>query len=185
MQEELLIKIREDLEEEKRKLNEYNNSNKRIKALMKDDSVKEFLSLTGLIYEAGSTKKMVTDDIIASIYYRYLYQIKDEDTNDLYVYMGTYKYNDEIDIVHASRDIRVSYDDIRANYRLYRNIEKSGCEQILINRCEEFERTHTIINPRVVCYDKKFYEIQKDFFIRAVKDNQKSAKRMILRKYSK
>lgn len=185
MKEELLIRIREELEKEKRKLTEYSNRNKRIKDLMKKEDVKEFLDLTGLTYQVGNTKKMVTDDIIASMYYMYLHQIKDEDTNEIYVYMGTYKYSDEIDIVHGSRDIRVQYDSIDADYRVYRNIEKSSSEQVLINRCEEFERTHTIINSRVVCYDKTFYEIQRDFFIRAVKVDQESAKKMILRKYSR
>lgn len=185
MKEELLIKIRKDLEEEKRKLSEYNYKNKRIKELMKEKEVKEFLALIDLTYQVGSTKKMVTDDIIASMYYKYLYQIKDEDTNEIYVYMGTYKYSEEMDIVHGSRDIRVQYDSIDADYRVYRNIEKSSSEQILINRCKEFEKTHTIINPKIVCYDKTFYEIQKDFFIRAVKVNQESAKKLVLRKYSK
>ena len=185
MKDELLIKIREDLEEEKRKLTEYNNRNKRIKELVKNEEVKEFLNLTGLTYQPINTKKMVTDDIIASIYYRYLYQINEEDTNEIYVYMGTYKYSDEIDIVHGSNDIRVSYDAIDANYRLYRNIEKSSSEQVLISRCEEFEGKHTIINPRIAFSDAQFYKIQKDFFIRAVKINQESAKKMLLRRHYK
>lgn len=185
MKEALLIKIREDLEKEKRKISEYNEKNRRIKELMKNKDVNKFLTLTGLTYQVGNTKKMVTDDIISSIYYKYLYQIGDDETNEIYVYMGTYKYSDEIDIVHGSSDIRVSYDSPNASYRLYRNIEKSSSEQIRINNCEEFERTHTIINPRVIFYDKTFYEIQRDFFIRAVKVNQESAKKFVLRKYSK
>jgi len=185
MREELLIKIREDLENEKKRLKEYNDKVKRIKELMKDESVKEFLDLTCIDYKIGNTKKMVTNDIIASIYSSYVYRIRENETNGLYVYLGTYRYNDEIDIVHGSYDKRVSYDSIDANYRLYRNIEKSSSEQILINRCDEFERTHTIINPKIAFSNKAFYEIQRDFFIRAIKDNQKSATKMILRKYSK
>lgn len=185
MKEELLVKIREDLEIEKERLKEYNDKIKRIKELMKDDKVKEFLKLISLDYKVGNTKKMVTDDIIASIYSQYLYLIKESDTNGLYVYLGTYAYNDEIDIVHGSRDYRVSYDSPKADYRLYQNIELWGSEQILIRKCEEFEKNHIVINPMVPFSNKDFYEIQKDFFIRAVKDNQKSAKRMVLRKYSK
>lgn len=185
MKEELLIKIREELESEKKRQEENNNKNKRIKELLKDEKVKEFLGLTGLNYEIGSTKKKVTDDIIASIYSKYLYLIKESETNGLYVYLGTYKYNDEIDIVHGGRDYRVPYDSIKADYRVYQNVELWGSVHVLINKCEEFEKTHRIINPMVDASDKTFYQIQKDFFIRAVKDNQESAKKMILRKYSK
>ena len=133
MKEELLIKIREELESEKKKQEENNNKNKRIKELLKDEKVKEFLDLTGLNYEIGCTKKMVTDDIIASIYSKYLYLIKEDDTNGLYVYLGTYKYNDEVDIVHGSRDYRVPYDSEDADYRVYQNIELWGSKHILIN----------------------------------------------------
>ena len=185
MKEELLIKIREELESEKKKQEEINNKNKRIKELLKDKNVKEFLGLTGLDYEAGSTKKMITDDIIASIYSKYIYLIREGDTNGLYVYLGTYKYSDEVDIVHGGRDYRVPYDSPHADYRVYKNLELWDSEHVLINRCDEFERIHTIINSKRAISDKIFYEIQRDFFIRTVKTDQESAKKMVLRKYSK
>lgn len=185
MNEELLFKIKENLEQEKKRLGEEIEKNKRIKELMSDKSIKEFLDLTGLKYEIGSTKRKATNDIIESMYYKYLYLINDDETNELYVYMGTYKYTDEIDIVHGSHDIRVPYDSIDANYRLYRNIEKTSSEQVLIRNCAEFEKTHIIINPKVAFSEKTFYEIQKQFFIRAIKDSQESAKRMVLRQYSR
>ena len=174
MNEELLIKIKEDLEKEKKKLGEEIEKNKRIKELMNEKNIKEFLDLTGLKYEVGSTKRKATNDIIESLYYRYLYQIGDDETNGLYVYMGTYRYTDEIDIVHGSYDIRVN-----ADYRLYRNIEKTSSEQVLIRYCNGFENANIIINPKVAFNEKMFYEIQKEFFIRAIKDSQESAKRMV------
>ena len=158
MKEELHLKIREALEEEKRKQEENNNKNRRIKELLKNENVKEFLELTEINYEYKSSKKMITDDIIAAIYSKYLYLIKESDTNGLYVYLGTYSYNDEVDIVHGSRDYRVPYDSPKADYRLYQNIELWGSEHILINRCDEFERTHTIINPIIAVNNKMFYE---------------------------
>lgn len=185
MKEELLIKIKEDLEKEKKKLGEEIEKNKRIKELMNEKNIKEFLDLTGLKYEVGSTKRKATNDIIESMYYKYLYQIGEDETNGLYVYMGTYRYTDEIDIVHGSHDIRVLYDSIDADYRLYRNIEKTSSEQVLIKYCDEFENANIIINPKVAFNEKMFYEIQKEFFIRAIKDSQESAKRMVLRQYSR
>ena len=183
MKEELLIKIKDDLEKEKEKLREEIEKNKRIKELMNDKNIKEFLDLTGLKYEVKSTKRKATNDIIESMYYRYLYQIGEDETNGLYVYMGTYRYTDEIDIVHGAHDIRVPYDSIDANYRVYRNIEKTSSEQVLIRHCDEFENANTIINPKVAFNEKTFYEIQREFFIRAIKDSQESAKKMVLRQY--
>lgn len=185
MKEELLVKIREELEKEKKKQEENNNKSKRIKELLKDEKVKEFLELTCITYEIGRTKKMLTDDIIASIYSKYLYLIKENETNGLYVYLGTYKYSDEIDIVHGGRDYRVAYDSLDADYRVYQNLELWSSNHVLINKCDEFERTHTIINSRIAFNDKTFYQIQRDFFIRAIKVDQESAKKMVLRKYSK
>ena len=185
MKEELLIKIREDLDSEKRKLKDYNEKIKKLKELMKDKKVKEFLGLSSLDYKIDSTKSVVSDDIIASIYSKYIYSIGENDTNGLYVYLGTYSYNNEIDIVHGSNDYKVPYNSPNADYRLYQNIEHLTREHVAITKCEEFENTHIIINPKKAFSNKTFYEIQKDFFIRAVKDSQEAAKRMVLRKYSK
>lgn len=185
MKEELLVKIKEDLANEKKRLEEETERNKRIKILMSDRNVIEFLNLTGLKYDVGSTRKKATNDIIESMYYKYLHQIKESETNGIYVYMGTYRYSDEIDIIHGSYDVRVPYDSIDADYRLYRNIEKTCKEKVLIRNCALFENTNTIINRKVAFDDTNFYEIQKDFFIRSIKDSQEAAKRMILRKYSR
>lgn len=149
MREELLNKIKEELEKEKKRLVDQIERNKQIKSLISDKNVKEFLNLTGLTYQISCTERKATNDIIESIYYKYLYQIKDDETNGLYVYMGTYKYTDEIDIVHASHDIVVPYHAIDANYRLYCNIEKTSSERVLIRNCAEFEKKNTIINPKL------------------------------------
>ena len=98
-------------------------------------------------------------------------------------YLGTYKYTDEIDIIHSSHDISVSYDSPVADYRVYQNIEEWSSKQIPISKCEQFEKAYTILNQKVSITRKGFYEIQKDFFIRAIKVNQESAKKMVLRKY--
>lgn len=44
--------------------------------------------------------------------------------SEIYVYLETYKYGDEVDIVHASKDIPVSRTSHDANYVLYQNLEK-------------------------------------------------------------
>lgn len=183
MKEELLTKMKEELEFEKQQLADYNRRIKRIRELQKDVNVQEFLELVNLEYESLPLKRVSRESLIESIFYQHLHEIDEKDTNGIYVYLGTYKYTDEIDIVHLPHDLRVSYDSPVADYRVYQNIEEWSSKQIPILKCEQFEKEHTILNPKVHITSKGFYEIQKDFFIRAIKMNQESAKKMVLRKY--
>ena len=183
MTEELLTKMKEELEFEKQKLSDYNGKVKRIRELENDVNVQEFLKLTNLEYESLPLKRVSRESLIESIFYQHLHEIDEKDTNGIYVYLGTYKYTDEIDIVHSPHDIMVPYDSPVADYRVYQNIEEYSYKQIPISKCEQFEKERTILNRKVPITSKGFYEIQKDFFIRAIKVNQESAKKMILRKY--
>lgn len=183
MTEELLTKMKEELEIERQKLADYNRKVKRLRELENDVNVQEFLKLTNLEYESLSLKRVSSESLIESVFYHHLHEIDEKDTNGIYVYLGTYKYTDEIDIVHSPHDIRVPYDSPVADYRVYQNIEECSSKQIPILKCEQFEKEHTILNPKVPITSKGFYDIQKDFFIRAIKVNQESAKKMVLRKY--
>ena len=183
MKEELLTKMKEELGFEKQKLADYNRKIKRIRELENDVNVQEFLKLTNLEYESLPLKRVSRENLIESIFYQHLHEIDEKDSNGIYVYLGTYKYTDEIDIVHSPHDISVHYDSPVADYRVYLNIEEWYSKQIPILRCEQFEKERTILNPKVPITSKGFYDIQKDFFIRAIKVNQESAKKMVLRKY--
>lgn len=99
--------------------------------------------------------------------------------------MGTYQNSHEIDIVHGGNDIRVNYDSKKADYRIYQEIEQNFSEIIHILKCEQFEKEHTIVNPKMYLGKITFYDIQKEFFVRSVKVNQESAKKLVLRKYNK
>lgn len=182
MKEELLTKIKEELQSEKQKLIDYNNNIKRIRELQNDANVQEFLNLTNLSYERMSLKKVPSEDLIELIFSSHLYEIDERDSNGIYVYLGTYQYTDEVDIVHAAHDISVPYDSPVADYRVYHNIEQLCSEMIPISECDNFEKTHTILNKKRIS-NKGFYVIQRDFFIRAIKVDQISAKKMVLRKY--
>lgn len=185
MREDLLTELKMKLEDIKRRNNEYNNKVKRIRELQKDSYVKEYIKLTGLKADDLKLIRSSDKEIIESFYYGYLHKIKEDDTNGIFVYLGTYAYSSEIDIVHGSSDIRVNYDSHSANYRLYQDIEYSFSRQVLISECEQFEREHTILNPTVYFSNRTYYAIQRDFFVRAIKTDQKSAKKTVFRKYSK
>lgn len=183
MKEELLKQLKDELESKKLENQSHNKKVRRIKELLKEPSVKEYIQLMSSIEDDLKQINLSDSDIITSFYHRYLSKIKEEDTNGIYVYLGTYEYNHEVDIVHGSNDFRVNYNSPQANYRIYKNIEYPYGESIPIQKCEEFEKNHIIIRPKSYFKDKEYYEIQKEFFIKAVKTNQESAKKMILKKY--
>lgn len=58
MKEELLTKMKEELEIEKQKLANYNKRIKRIRELENDGNVQEFLKLTNLEYESLPIKRI-------------------------------------------------------------------------------------------------------------------------------
>ena len=58
MKEELLTKMREELEIEKQKLADYNRKIKRIRELENDVNVQEFLKLTNLQYGSLPLKRV-------------------------------------------------------------------------------------------------------------------------------
>ena len=80
-------------------------------------------------------------------------------------------------------DDRVSYDDDRADYRLYQDLEQLASLVINIKDCKAFEENNTIINPNGYFKSREYYKIQKEFFITAVKKGQEAAKKRILKKY--
>lgn len=185
MKEELLINLRAELENQKQKNNQHNQKIKRINELKKDSNVKEYIQLMSEIDDNLKQIKITDKEIIKSIYNHYLHKIKENETNGIYVYIGTYEYSHEKDIIHGSKDFKVDYNSPSADYRVYWNIEQSFPESISIKMCEQFEKTHIIINPNSYFKEQEYYEIQQDFFIESVKVDQESAKKMILRKYNK
>ena len=185
MKEELLNSLKEELEKQKKENQEHNKKVRRIKELLKEPSVIEYLKLINLIDGDLKQINLSDSDIITSFYHTYLYKIQKDETNNIYVYLGTYKNNDEIDIVHGSNDFKVNYNSSDANYRIYKNIEYPYVQSIPISMCDEFEKNHIVIKPKSYFKEREYYEIQKDFFTYAIKTNQESAKKMILKKYNK
>lgn len=183
MKEDTLTQIKNEVEITKLNIEKNNTMVKRIKKLEKNRYVREYLSLVGL---SNTKQKFITDtddEIISQIYGKHIHRIDERDTNGIYVYLGTFRYSDEIDIVHSSCDIRVKYDDDRADYRLYQDLEQLASLVVNIKDCKAFEENNTIINPNGYFKSREYYKIQKEFFITAVKKGQETARRRILKKY--
>ena len=91
-------------------------------------------------------------------------------SDDYYVYIGTYKYTDEKDVIHGSCDIEVNRDDESADYVVYYNLEAKSYSpkesiEIPYNKSHEFEQTHKIIIPKNLYHKKEyFYDLQDEYF---------------------
>ena len=69
--------------------------------------------------------------------------------------------------------------DLRATDRRYQNLEGVWGHSFSIEDSNEFERTHTII------FDTDFYELQNEFIMTAVNENQENAVSKVLKKYNR
>ena len=79
MTEELLTKMKEELEIEKQKLANYNRRIKRIRELENDGNVQEFLKLTNLEYESLLIKRISSNRLIEEVFYHHLHEIDEKD----------------------------------------------------------------------------------------------------------
>lgn len=185
MKEELLILLKEELKKQKLEKEEQNKKVRRIKELLKEPNVREYVELINSIDGKIKQNTLSDEEMILLIYRRYFHKIEEKDTNNIYVYLGTYAHSYETDIIHGSNDFRVNYDSPGAAYRSYINLEQLYEECIPIKYCDGFEKDHIILNPKSALTQTQYYKIQEEFFVKAVKTNQESAKKMILKKYNK
>ena len=93
-------------------------------------------------------------------------------------------YNNDIDIEHGSTDYVVDKNSQKADYRQYRHLEDYwDTKNVMIAKCDEFEKTHKVIIPKGLMLENKYYEMQREFIQLAVKYGQEEAYRKILKKY--
>ena len=181
MKEDTLNSLKLEVKEikEKNKLN--NEKIKKIRKLEKNALIKEYLELIGQDKNNEVIVNETYEQIIKRIYRKYLYQINEEDTNKIYVYIGTYKYTDSYDCEHY--DEKVCYNHVCADYRIYADIEQTGYVNLPILKCKKFEENNIIIDPKSFLKEKEYYKIQTEFFVKVAMSSQKSAKKMILKNY--
>lgn len=130
--------MREKFEELKNKRTEVLKIGEAIEMYKQHPVVKKYLELlalykkntTGVMYEFD---KKTDDDLLHSA----ITSLIINDTNNIYVYMGTYQKNHECDIEHGPSDYRVNDDDPHSDYRIYRNLELMAYQ----------EESHSIIGP--------------------------------------
>ena len=191
MKEEFLNRLRIEAKKELEELEEYNERARLSQQRAKENSIRNF-GLIGCGLDDGSFLEKTEKQIIMEKYKKHIGEIKEEDTNKIYYYVGTFKDvldKDEYDDMTNYIPIEVSSDDPDAEYRVYANVEGLYSYRINLDDVGEFERTHTII------YDEKANNYQssawwrmcnviEDFVMVSFKENQENACSLVLRKYN-
>lgn len=178
MTEELLKKIRDEAQIEIDGMDKYNEYADRRNELAPLEEIKEMLGLpyTRDMYLTKKTER----EIILSTYKKYAVYINKEDTNGIYVYIGSYRPSDfTIEEIEdgAPFEVLVDYNDPRATDRRYYNLEGIWCESVSVEDSDEFEKNHTVI------FVDDFDDLQNEFIVDAVKESQEQAVSKVLKKY--
>ena len=148
MKNEDLKNLKEILEQLQDKKDEILELKKEIAELEKNTEVKKYLNLLDTLEEKKSKQNKefenFSDSKLVAIALKKINITPDE---EIYVYLGTYKYNDEIDVIHGANDILVSRLNPKADYVRYQNLEAiyDGIIEVPYNQAAEFEETHKII----------------------------------------
>ena len=160
---------------------------KKIKELLKNELVEEYLELAKIkpLNLDENNMRQIVSKILDS------YTIKK--TNGIYVCTGAYRigchavYQD-----YSYYRNYISIDSEYAEYRIYTDIESNKTytattdENDMLKRplMEDFEKDRIILNPHNKNEkDNGFKEVRYDFFQASIEDGQAKAKKLILDKY--
>lgn len=182
MKNEELIKLRENYNELINERNKILALKSKIEELENNSVVKEYLA-TIAEYEKNKAKHIDPIEQEEDSYFVRVAVSRTDITprDDYYVYMGTYKYTNEIDIVHAAHDIRVNRDDKDADYVVYSNLEAKSSSfdrtiEVPYSKAYEFEKNHKIIVPEnVFSRDSYFYKLQEEYYETAILESDDKA----------
>lgn len=182
MKNEELIKLRENYNELINEKNKILALKSKIEKLEKNPVVKEYLD-TISEYEDSKSKYVNPIEKKEDSYFvrTAVNQTTITPREDYYVYMGTYKYNNEMDIIHAPNDIRVNRNDKDADYVVYYNLEArahsfEGHVEIPYSKADEFELAHKIIVPKnVISRESYFYDLQEEYYETVILESEDKA----------
>ena len=180
MKDSTLLEIKNQILKEKQDIIAYNKTVKRIKRLLEIKQVKEYLELTNTEPEKLDFKEIDEDKIIKRISDRFVWNIKENETNGIFVYRGTFEAGYDYDIVHGPSDRRVPRDSPFATHRDYWDLEQHYPFEVPIKKCEEFEKSHIVIFT-----SGNYYRIRQEFITEALKNGQEKAVKTIIKRYKK
>ena len=179
MKYEELKKLKERFEKLQAKRDEVLEIKKEVSELEELEVVKRYLELKKSLKEKTTGRNTgfdkFTDEELVTIA---LGNTDITPAGEVYVYLGAYKYNCEIDIVHCSSDIPVSRLSPDADYVVYQDLESKYIDSIRVpyKEATEFEASHKIIYPKnVLSREKYFYDVQSEYFETMVLESPEKA----------
>ena len=181
MKEELLEVIRDDYFE---KINQ-NDKRKRNLEILK--TRKSFLENSPIIKQYMDLEKQIdvheqnirSDELILEkLLNFYAGSINDKDSNDIFIYLGSFVYDMHNNEIQLNRND----DTITPDYNLYANIESADYRAIDYADYEKFEREHNVIIVSDFPNIRTFYDIRSEFFKDAFSEGQEKAVSKVLKR---
>lgn len=120
---------------------------------------------------------------ILNVFKKYLNNISDEETNHIYMYMGSFKEGKN------GKQIFEEKDSSEKDFSCYKNIEMFRETKIRREFSEEFEQNNTILVPeeysKDYSYEEEYLKKQREFIEKSLQTSQLEAKNYLVKTYSK
>lgn len=169
-----------DLVNKKQKLLELKET---IKKYEEKKEIKEYLALKEKLFDLDNSIVNDSDDTLLEIA---MTKSKTPDNLDnIYVYLGSYKASNEMDIEHPSHDTRVFHgNNDEIDYKKYRNLEGDRFDDVIVpsDKCDEFEDENIIIYPCTILYGEYYYKVRNEYYKDAIENGIDVAKKKLLTK---
>ena len=160
---------------------------KRILELEQTSEVKEYLDLVNRVNSKHCSKEKSNRELIRdAINFSNI-----TPTNDIYVYIGAYKYSSESEIIHDSSIYLASRNDHTADYVVYYNLEAKRYNlnfsiKIPYEKAGEFESKYNVIFSERFDKEAYFYDLQDEYFTTVILESEEKAmskiKKIIIKK---
>ena len=128
-------------------------------------------------------EKNQQDIIIEKLILKYVPSIKKGETNQIYMYMGSYRFGSQGKWIFENRDSK-SFE-----FSLYKDLEQQKPISISRDERETFEKNHLILVPEDYkedfYYEEEYKEKQKEFFRNSILHTQEEAKNILKKSYVK
>lgn len=181
MKDENLRNIKYEMAKQYKYARNYNEEKKQLEHLLQNEYVKDYIRLSGSNPPAIKYQNEDIGELFCCFYNRELRNVKDTDTNKIFVYAGSYYIQD--DKVNGLKQIRVKYDNPKCDYRMYHDLEQYNPIMVPVQKCAKFEEDNNVIFGDYSDYYNDYYTIRREFATDILFEGQEKAKDYIVKKY--
>lgn len=173
-------KLISNYKKELKKKEKYDSIKKELNELATNPAVKRYLELLDASddYNYEFYIKSSNDDLLNFVFRN----LRFEGSCNIYIYVGAYKYNYEVDIEHGSNDYRVDGTNYEPDYYLYKCIEGYGeYKTVKPEKKDAFEKENIVLH----CKRFKEYDVQERYAKLVVEEGLVTARKKIAEEFSK